>query len=87
MIFNFTLSLSDDCNRLSCEYGSTCEVVNGEAKCECDFACSGSTTQVCGSDGATYAHKCALEKEQCAEQRMITVIKDGPCGESWLNNP
>jgi hypothetical protein len=32
-------------------------------------------------------YKCALEKEQCAEQRMITVIKDGPCGESWLNNP
>jgi hypothetical protein len=80
MRFIFTLYLSGECDGVRCEYNSTCELVGGKKKCECDFPCSGSTGTVCGSDGTTYTHKCALLKEQCAEQRKITVIKNGRCG-------
>ena len=81
MRFIFTFSVSDDCNKLSCRHGANCKVVGGLAKCECDFACADDDTKVCGSDGRTYENKCAMLKEQCAENRTITVIKTSACGE------
>ena len=70
---------------MSCNHGATCKVVGGRAKCECEILCIESGGQVCGSDGKTHRSPCTLLKEQCAEQRLIKIIKNEACGElSWL---
>ena len=69
---------------MGCDFGGTCNIVGGIAKCECDIKCADSNTQVCGSDGKTYPHKCELQKERCAEQKDINVIRNKPCGELGL---
>ena len=74
----------DDCSTVPCDFGGTCKTVEGLAKCECDFACADDKNAVCGSDGKTYSTNCELQKEQCAEQRTINLIKNEPCGESML---
>ena len=72
-----------DCSTLSCTYGSTCKVVGGVAKCECDDStCTGES--VCGSDGRTYTSECDLQKAQCTRKMTINVIKTGSCGESVI---
>ena len=84
VFFNFiiTLYILGDCSAAKCAFGSTCKVVNGLAKCDCDdLKCADGTTPVCGSDGKTYGYKCLLQKEQCAEQTAISVIHNGECGE------
>ena len=74
----------DDCSTVPCDFGGTCKIVEGLAKCECDFPCADDKNKVCGSDGNTYSTNCELQKEQCAEQRTINLIKNEPCGESML---
>ena len=69
---------------MRCDFGGTCNIVGGIAKCECDIKCADSNTQVCGSDGKTYSHKCELQKERCAEQKNINVIRNKRCGELGL---
>ena len=66
---------------MRCDHGATCKIVDGRAKCECEIPCIESGGRVCGSDGKTYRSTCALLKEQCAEQRLINIIKNEACGE------
>ena len=70
---------------MRCGFGGTCKIVGGIAKCECDIKCADNNTQVCGSDGKTYLHRCELQKERCAEQKDINIIRDKPCGELGLD--
>ena len=52
----------------------------GIPKCECDFSCSGSVSQVCGSDLITYDNKCKMEKAGCMAKKSITALDNAPCG-------
>ena len=52
----------------------------GVAKCECDFSCSGSVSQVCGSDMITYDNECKMKQAGCIAKKSITVLVSAPCG-------
>ena len=75
-----TCYLVGDCSTVTCDYGATCKVVAGIPKCECDFSCSGSSSQVCGSDVITYDNECKMEQAACIANKSITVLDNAPCG-------
>ena len=62
-----------------CQHFSSCEVVQGVAKCVCPDLCPEDLLEVCGSDGKTYENECALERTSCLAGRMIDIIRIGVC--------
>ncbi|XP_028394968.1 LOW QUALITY PROTEIN: uncharacterized protein LOC114519101 [Dendronephthya gigantea] len=74
-----------DCTK-KCDFGAQCEIVGGEEKCECKRTCADVNATVCGSDGKTYKNECELQKEKCAEQKYIIVIRNQACGCDDLNS-
>ncbi|XP_031777264.1 uncharacterized protein LOC100678116 isoform X3 [Nasonia vitripennis] len=72
------------CENMKCEHYARCESdASGEAKCVCPDNCeemeSGSSNEVCGSDGMTYENECELKKASCADQTLIVVNYKGAC--------
>ena len=81
--------LTDKCTKKICPNSRQyCRVVNDTAICECNEICTFDWRPVCGSDGTTYSNNCSLEAEACKTGKMITVIKQGECGEilTGVNN-
>jgi coxsackievirus/adenovirus receptor len=77
---NFTFYLSGVCSTVQCDYGATCKVIGGVAKCECDFTCTDSKSLVCGSDLQTYDNECKMREAGCIAKRNIIVLVNGKCG-------
>uniref|UniRef100_A0AAQ4RDA0 Agrin n=1 Tax=Gasterosteus aculeatus aculeatus TaxID=481459 RepID=A0AAQ4RDA0_GASAC len=69
------------CDKLTCSFGATCTEVSGQAHCECPPPdCDDKNkTQVCGSDGVTYADQCQLRTIACRVRGDITVQHFGRC--------
>ncbi|XP_077941552.1 agrin isoform X4 [Gasterosteus aculeatus] len=74
------------CDKLTCSFGATCTEVSGQAHCECPPPdCDDKNkTQVCGSDGVTYADQCQLRTIACRVRGDITVQHFGRCTGSTL---
>ncbi|XP_037334758.2 agrin isoform X4 [Pungitius pungitius] len=69
------------CDKLVCKFGATCKEVNGQAHCECPPPdCDDQNkTQVCGSNGETYADQCQLRTIACRLREDIAVQHFGQC--------
>ncbi|KAG9510152.1 Agrin [Fragariocoptes setiger] len=71
------------CDTVKCGYGSTCQVVNEQAECQCSSFCPALYQPVCGSDGKTYGNTCELQVSACKTQTAIAKLYDGEC----VSNP
>jgi hypothetical protein len=65
---------------VQCDYGATCKVIGGVAKCECNFTCTDSKSLVCGSDLQTYDNECKMRETGCKAKRNIIVLVNAKCG-------
>nr|XP_055044516.1 agrin isoform X4 [Misgurnus anguillicaudatus] len=72
------------CDALKCDFGASCVELNGQAHCECPspYCDEKNKTEVCGSDGVTYADQCQLRTIACRQDKIITVEHSGKCKES-----
>ncbi|KAK3873150.1 hypothetical protein Pcinc_021789, partial [Petrolisthes cinctipes] len=90
---------SDVCSRMTCEYGSTCTVLeeDGLPRCSCRLDCTGvPQNPVCASDLKMYQSECLMVMEGCQRQvelrlRPLELCEDfelTPCnGDRPLINP
>lgn len=75
----------------SCKVNATCDSIRCEprqrclsggasgARCVTCGECRGGVRQVCGSDRATYATWCKLQRAACARGVVIETLHAGPC--------
>ncbi|CAF0717274.1 unnamed protein product [Brachionus calyciflorus] len=82
---NFDCSyVRNPCDELLCEQyhgNSYCEIdQQGKAYCKCQDKCEKVLDYVCGSDRITYENECALRRESCFSNQLITVLHVGICG-------
>ncbi|XP_051947304.1 agrin-like isoform X2 [Xyrauchen texanus] len=73
----------DGCRGKLCGFGAICvrdltDPSKGECVCK-KIVCTSVVAPVCASDSSTYSNECELEKAQCNTQRLIKVMRKGPC--------
>lgn len=56
-----------------------CVVRDGHPYCECE-SCDSRLSEVCGSDGITYANACKMRQESCITGKTIYQKYSGICG-------
>lgn len=67
-----------------CKLPKVCVERGGHPVCECE-ACDSQLSEVCGSDGITYANECKLRLESCITGKPIYQKYSGVCGKSFNN--
>ena len=73
---------TDICNDVDCgSPGKTCIFRASRPVCVCLSLsdCPAVCQPVCGSDGKTYPHWCAVYVEACQRNLSLTVVADGTC--------
>ena len=72
----------DLCAKEQCSFYSKCVLLGGQtAECICSLCNNDNQVKpVCGSDGFTYSTVCQLRKRSCFSKKMISVVKNSPCG-------
>ncbi|XP_074597901.1 agrin-like isoform X2 [Brevipalpus obovatus] len=75
------------CVEIGCLFGAICKQTAGDSICSCDFDCDDSDPfPVCASDNNTYGSACQVKLLACRFQTNITILKEGPCGATWVKS-
>lgn len=62
----------------------TSEYVKGAVP-QCDTDCPHGGSQICGTDGRTYANRCVMRMQSCRAGTFVRKDYNGPC-RTWTNN-